>query len=161
MVFKRNSFWISILLALFVGSCTVPQTNWFGIKLPLKSWQVEAIEGDSYRLGAISHRSIENCQVILVNDEPIYAAGNPPGWQRSSEAEETEQLRIISVTAQDEDGQLVLRFYDVMHKSDPPSRLAYYQIEAGNDPTECMTAFRELLININPETFPVLLIPQG
>ena len=161
----RNILWISTTLVLLTSACATSSTNWFGIDVPEKGWEVETIENAPHSLGAVRHRSIENCRIVLMDDEPIYVAGNPAGWEVNYQEEETEALRIFLVTAKDADGQVAMQFYDVIATSGPeggiPGRLAYYQVEGGEDATACLDAFHELLISIDPATFPELEIPEG
>jgi hypothetical protein len=161
----RKSIRLSIFLVLLTSACATTSTDWFGIEVPDKIWQVETMEADPHQLGAVKHRSIEDCHLVLMIDEPVFVTGNPDDWEVSRQEEETEALRIFLVTAKDADGQVASVFYDVMAKEGPEYdgqyRLAYYKIERGDDSTACMDAFRELLISIDPTTFPILEIPQG
>ena len=161
----RNSIRFSLFLVLLTSACAPATSDWFGIELPEKRWQVETIENDPHQLGAVKHRSIENCRSILMIDEPIYVVGNPDDWEVDYIEKETEALRIFLVTARDANGQVASVFYDVMAKEGPEFdgqyRLAYYKIESKDDASACMDAFWDLLITIDPATFPVLEIPQG
>ena len=75
----RSTLWLSTILVPLTSACAPSSIDWYGINLPKKSWQVETIEGDPHKLGAVNHRSIENCRIVLMNDEPIFVAGNPVG----------------------------------------------------------------------------------
>lgn len=157
------------LLILFGSGCTLFQptekatADWFSIQVPLAAWDVETTGPDPVRLGVIEHRSLTGCRVTLVTRDPFYLAGHPTGWEGMWEPLPMSPLRVVRVTVRDETNTPRLIYYDVYDGTGGRDsyRLAYFQVEWEENVEQCLEAFEELLMDVDPGRFPELPVAQG
>jgi hypothetical protein len=143
----------------------VDQT-WFGMQLSPDLWQVEEIQDALYQRGSMTHRLLVGCRAWILSEDPVYISGYAPDWTAST----YEQITAPGITmdlwrVKDQEGNLRDTYFDVHDTTGRTGhddfRLAYFLIEMGEDPIQCLEAVHTVLITIDPGLFPDLDTGQG
>ena len=169
MSVARMSALLASLLILSSSGCGLfppaeeSSTGWFGIQVPLATWDVDTAESDPVRLGMIAHRSLAGCRVTIMTQDPFYLAGYPAGWEGAWEESRMSMLNVVRVTVRDEANTPRLIYYEIYDGTGSRNfyRLAYFEVEWGEDMEQCTEAFEELLMGVDPRSFPELPVAQG
>jgi hypothetical protein len=164
----RISIFFCLLVALIISSCSTPQPaqEWFGMQVSSDVWQTEDLPDGLYQHGVLTHRTLDGCRAWIMSQDPAYAKGlNPNTTKYSSEEINTPETKINLLRAKDEDGNLLETYFEVYDITGRTGydlyRLAYFLVETGDEPIQCLEAIHTLLITLKPELFPDLLVAQG
>ena len=130
-------------------------------------WQTEEISNAMYQHGLLTHRALAGCRAWIMSQDPVYASGYEADWTKSTHEEfaATPETKINLYKVKDESGALRDTYFEILDISGRTGfdiyRLAYFLVETGDDPIQCLEAIHTILITIKPELFPDLNVPQG
>ena len=188
---SRTCAVISFLISLFLGSCnnipsvipepqpfaastpisSVPsipaaKQEWFGMQISSDLWQAEEIQGVPYQHGLLTHRSLTGCRAWIMSEDPAYISGYTPDYNTSTlEQFKADEIRLDLRIMKDQDGSLRDTYFEVFDMTGRTGfeefRLAYFLIEAGENPSQCVDAVYTLLLTLKPDFFPDLGTGQG
>ena len=155
---------------------TVPTVNWLGMQYSADSWQAEPVADNFLVHGMLTHRTLPDCQAILLATDPVYIVDQlpylipdlPEDWSTNmhSDQEITDRLFINLVIVKDEAGQELLSYYDVSDKTGffgyDQYRLGYFLMGRSPDPEPCRAGFLDVLITLQVSDWKRLVgVDQG
>ena len=140
--------------------------EWFGMQISSDQWQMEEIQNDLYQHGLLTHRTLTGCRAWIMSEDPVYVSGYTPDWDTSTHEQfNTAETRIDLWRMKDQNGDLKDIYFEVYdttgQKGFDTYRLAYFLVETGENPNECLEAIQTVLITLKPDVFPNLVTSQG
>ena len=166
---SRNAVLFCLLIGLIISSCSTPKAadvEWFGMQVSPDVWQMEEMPDGLYQHGLLTHRTLTGCQAWIMSEDPVYINGYAPDSIMSFHEEfATAKTQINLWRAKDKEGNLLQTYFEVYDITGRTGhdlyRLAYFLVETGDDPIQCLEAVHKVIITIKPELFPELVVAQG
>ena len=160
-----------LLLVILLASCgpatiAAPVTSWFGMQVPSETWQTQTLENTLYRHGLLTHRLLSGCRVSILSMDPVNAGGTTADWENSShERMTTDRVELNLWKVRDMHGDVFTTYFEVLDITGQSGydiyRLAYFAVEPGAKPVECLDATYQLLNTLRPDQFPNIGTAQG
>lgn len=155
--------------SLAIATATpIPLANmeWFGMQISSDLWQVEEIQDALYQHGSLTHRSLTGCRAWILSEDPAYISGYDPNYNNSTlEQFKTNEIRMDLRRMKDQEGNLRDIYFEVFDTTGQTGfdeyRLAFFLVETGEDPLQCLEALHTVLLTLKPELFPDLGTGQG
>lgn len=162
---SKISIIFCLLIALVISSCS-PSQEWFGMQISSAQWQTEEISNTQYQHGLLTHRTLTGCRAWIMSADPVYLNGYEVDWDKSTHEEfTTPETKINLYQVKDKSGTPRDTYFEILDISGRTGyeiyRLAYFLVETGDKPTQCLDAVHTILNTLKPELFPDLIVAQG
>jgi hypothetical protein len=147
-------------------SATQISKNWFGMQINPDVWQLIETENSLYQHGLLTHRSLTGCRVWLLSEDPVYIGGYKPDWGISNHDEfKTAEITVNLWRIKDQTGNLKDIYFEVYDTTGQRGydlyRLAYFLVDTGEKPVQCLETIYSVIKTITPKLFPKLDVAQG
>ncbi len=161
-----------LLFVLLLTACAPKATPtaepkvWFGMQVSPDVWDTKEVEGTIFQRGLLTHRALAGCRVSILSTDPVTANGYNADWNNSFHQQfKTDKLQMDLYRIKDQAGNPRDTYFEVAditgQRGYPLYRLAYFVIEGGEKPSECVDATYALLNTLDPALFPDINTAQG